>query len=106
MIDKVSSDLFELLSTSPHGEVVDYKINDGTDIGLILKLNTGELIWLFADEIQSMKSQLIEGSEIITISNYQYEKRYKKLTLKKDLSYVLNPLRFLEWLTISLKDVY
>ncbi len=98
---KVSDELAHILSINSIGEVIGYKITDGTDMGLIIKLNNGQSAWFFKDEIKSIDSDI--GDNFIT--NRSFYANNKVLTLEKDIKYVLNPIKFLDWLIFSLKDV-
>ena len=60
--DNVSDDLKEILSIDSVGEVIGYKINDGTDIGLIIKLNNGYNAWFFTDEINPVDTETIDSA--------------------------------------------
>ena len=78
-----------------------YKITDGTDIGIILKLNNGSSVWFFNDELNPIDSGLINN----TFSNKPTTKKNKVIILKASVKYVLNPINFIEWLISSLQDV-
>ena len=78
-----------------------YKITDGTDIGLILKLNNGSSAWFFNDELNQIDSSLISN----TFSNESTTKKNKVIIIKKSIKYVLNPNNFIKWLIRSLQDV-
>ncbi len=78
-----------------------YKINDGTDIGLIVKLNNGRTAWFFNDELNPIESSLISN----TFSNKSITKTNKAIIIKKGIKYVLNPTNFIKWLISSLQDV-
>ena len=49
--DRIPKDLLTKLRDNPRGRVVDYKMTDGTDIGLVLELSDGTTSWFFNDEI-------------------------------------------------------
>ncbi len=98
---KVSDELSELLSRNSVGEVIGYKITDGTDIGLILKLSNGSNAWFFKNELDLVDSVLTANN---TINNSIY-RTHRKLFIKKDIKYVLNPINFYNWLMASMQDV-
>ena len=54
--DRLPTKLFELLSNDPIGILVGYKMVDGNQFGLVLKLNIGKTHWFFESEL----SELIE----------------------------------------------
>ncbi len=49
--DRIPKDLLNKLKNNPRGKVVDYKMTDGTDIGLVLELSDGTTSWFFNEEI-------------------------------------------------------
>ncbi len=49
--DRIPKDLLMKLKDNPRGKVVDYKMTDGTDIGLVLELSDGTTSWFFNEEI-------------------------------------------------------
>ena len=49
--DRIPKDLLKKLKDNPRGRVVDYKMTDGTDIGLVLELSDGSTSWFFNQEI-------------------------------------------------------
>ena len=92
--DNVSDELSEILSKNPVGQVIGYKITDGTDIGLIIKLNNGSSAWFFNHELNQIDSSLISKtfpSKSITKNNKAIILRetfnklvYKVYVLSKD----------------------
>jgi len=49
--DRIPSNLLKQLSNNPQGKVIDYKMTDGTGIGLILEFSDGSTSWFFPEEI-------------------------------------------------------
>ena len=49
--DRISANLIDKISGDPRATVTDYKMTDGTDIGLVLELSDGTISWFFNDEI-------------------------------------------------------
>ena len=49
--DRIPANLIQSLSVNPRGKVVDYKMTDGTGIGVVLELSDGTTSWFFNDEI-------------------------------------------------------
>ena len=49
--DRIPSNLLKQLSLNPQGKVIDYKMTDGTGIGLILEFSDGSTSWFFQEEI-------------------------------------------------------
>ena len=49
--DRIPENLLNKLKANPRVKVVDYKMTDGTDIGLVLELSDGSTSWFFNEEI-------------------------------------------------------
>ncbi len=49
--DRIPKSLLSKLRDNPRGRVVDYKMTDGTDIGVVLELSDGSTSWFFNEEI-------------------------------------------------------
>ncbi len=49
--DRIPSNLIKTLANDPKGKVLDYKMTDGTGIGVILELSDGTTSWFFDEEI-------------------------------------------------------
>ena len=49
--DKLSPELSEVLKNDPLVTVTDYKMTDGTGIGVVVKLKNGKTTWFFQHEI-------------------------------------------------------
>ncbi len=79
---------------------MDYKITDGTDIGVILKLKTGQKIWLFKEEVKGFDNELsIKKEQLYSTTNK------RRAIPNKEISYIFNPINFLNWLISSLENV-
>ena len=100
--DRLSKELRETLAISPYGEVIDYRITDGTDIGVILKLKNGEKVWFFNEEIKGTSSSK-DISSVVIIKRDIREK--DSLIIKKEFISVLNPINLMKWITYSMKDI-
>ena len=89
------------MSKYPYGKVVSHKILDGIDIGIVLQLKNGRNFWFFTHEILEALSE--ENQQDLQIS--RTNDTYEILQSSNKLSFVLNPLNFFKWLSISFKDV-
>ena len=49
--DRIPPNLIQKLIKDPSGKVLDYKMTDGTGIGVVLELNDGSKRWFFEDEL-------------------------------------------------------
>ncbi len=51
--DRVSSDFIAKVKASPVGTILGYKVLDGKEIGVIVKLSESFSTWFFEDELQA-----------------------------------------------------
>tara|TARA_B100000700_G_C14346232_1_gene535056 strand:+ start:237 stop:461 length:225 start_codon:yes stop_codon:yes gene_type:complete len=51
--DRIPKALLQKLTKDPRGKVIDYKMTDGTGIGLVIRLSDGTTSWFFDDEINN-----------------------------------------------------
>ena len=51
--DRIPQDLITQIEEDPRGTVKDYKMTDGTGIGVVIELRNGKKTWFFEDEIKS-----------------------------------------------------
>ena len=49
--DRIPANLLKKLKVNPRGRVVDYKMADGGNIGLIIELSDGSTSWFFNEEL-------------------------------------------------------
>ena len=49
--DRLPADLITKLKKDPHGKLVGYKMVDGNQFGLVVKLNIGVTQWFFEQEL-------------------------------------------------------
>lgn len=49
--DRLPLDLSTKLKKDPHGKLIGYKMVDGNQFGLVLKLNIGVIQWFFEQEL-------------------------------------------------------
>jgi hypothetical protein len=49
--DRIPANLVAALKADPTGTVTDYRLTDGTGIGVVVKLANGATSWFFDDEI-------------------------------------------------------
>ncbi len=101
--DNIPIELRESLSKSPLGEVIDYRITDGTNIGLIIRLKDGKQIWIFPEEIKHNSATKNDITKID--SAYKFNQTKEIFNNDKDIRSVLNPINFIKWLKFSTKDL-
>ena len=106
---KILDDLPQMIS----GEVIDYKMTDGTDIGYVLMTDNNLKIWIFKSELdeQTRKEYKIEDSKISTsfitkeiltqINKVEYD-----LNGNRSIRKLANPINLISWLIFTLKDIF
>ena len=52
--DRLPQKILEIISKDPIVELVGYKMVDGNQFGLVVKLNNGELNWFFDKELSEV----------------------------------------------------
>ena len=107
--DRLTKETIEAINLSPECVISDFKITDGKGIGVVLNLSNGKEEWFFENEIQIIddKGNIIENKEnkivnnnliFLTLKNLNYEHKYK-------FGELLNPINFMTWLIVSVKDI-
>tara|TARA_Y100000991_G_C21889244_1_gene313001 strand:+ start:418 stop:801 length:384 start_codon:yes stop_codon:yes gene_type:complete len=105
--DRLTKETFEAINISSECTIIDFKITDGRGIGVVVKLSNGKQEWFFENEIQILDKEgnIIEKNEneILNIvffdfKNLNYETKFK-------FNELLNPINFMTWLIVSVKDI-
>ena len=107
--DRLTRETFEAINISSECTIIDFKITDGKGIGVIVNLSNGKQEWFFENEIQFLDKEgnIIEKNEnknenpnivFFDFKNLNYETNFK-------LSELLNPINFMNWLIVSVKDI-
>ena len=109
--DRLSKETIEAINISSECTISDFKITDGMGIGVFLNLSNGKNEWFFENEIQILdekgniieneanKNQILENNFILNaVNNINYVNKFKS-------SELLNPINFITWLIVSLKDI-
>ena len=52
--DRLPQNILELIRKEPVVELVGYKMVDGNEFGLVVKLNNGEINWFFEKELSEI----------------------------------------------------
>ena len=106
---KILDDLPQMIN----GEVIDYKMTDGMDIGYVLITDSNLKIWIFNNELneQTKKEYNIEdpnkSTNLITkqllsrIDKVEYE-----LNGNSGIKKLANPFNLISWLIYTLKDIF
>ena len=106
---KILDDLPQIIK----GEVIDYKMTDGMDIGYVLVTDNNLKIWIFNNELneQTKKEYEIEDSNrstnLITKELLsQIDKVEYELSGNRSIKKIANPLNLISWLIFTLKDIF
>ena len=105
--------LLDDLPQQINGEVIDYKMTDGMDIGYVLITDNNLKIWIFNNELNeetkreykiedSNKSRNLIIKELLSrIDKVEYELKGNR-SIKK----IANPFNLISWLIFTLKDIF
>ena len=52
--DRIPKNILEMIKKEPIVELVGYKMVDGNQFGLVVKLNSGEISWFFENELSEI----------------------------------------------------
>jgi hypothetical protein len=110
--DRLTKETIEAINISSECTISDFKITDGMGIGVFLNLSNGKNEWFFENEIQILdekgniieneanKNKILENNFLLNaVNNINYESKFKS-------SELLNPINFITWLIVSLKDIF
>ena len=108
--DRLTKETIEAINISSECTISDFRITDGKGIGVILKLSNGKEQWFFENEIDILD----ENGNIIQKEVKSFENNNLISVILKDLNYknkikigeLINPLNFLAWLAVSMKDIF
>ena len=108
--ERLTKEIIEALNNSSIGKISDFRITDGKGIGVVLKLSNGKEQWFFEDEVDLLD----EDGNVIKKFNDAQEKNNLLFNFLGRLDYknrnkvgeLLNPINFLIWLVVSLKDIF
>ena len=108
--DRLNKDTIEAINISSKGIISDFRITDGKGIGVVLKLSNGKEQWFFENEIDILdeNGNVIEkdfdtNSNTNLINEFLKNLNYEN---KKNIKDLLNPINFINWLLVSLKDIF
>ena len=106
--ERLTKETIEAINTSSECTISDYKITDGRGIGLILKLSNGKEEWFFEDEIEFLDSNGNIINQEVKIKNNLFFDFVKNLKYQQkiQINRLINPMNFMTWLIVSLKDIF
>ena len=108
--DRLTKETIDALNISSLGKISDFRITDGKGIGVVLQLSNGKEQWFFEDEIDLLD----ENGNVIQKNYHKKQNSNFIFDFLKGLNYenknkvseLLNPINFLIWLIVSLKDIF
>ncbi len=107
--DRLTKETIEAIKISSECTISDFKITDGMGIGVILNLPNGKEEWFFESEIQILdeKGNIVEGLENKKENNNLISVFFNGLNYEPKLKFneLLNPINFMTWLIVSVKDI-
>tara|TARA_Y100001968_G_scaffold50564_1_gene41226 strand:- start:6880 stop:7311 length:432 start_codon:yes stop_codon:yes gene_type:complete len=117
--EKFPAVLINQIKKNPVGTVIDYKMTDGSDIGIVVELENKAIGWFFYREINELskegnviyKSDTKENTggldnillKIIDTSIAKSD--IKSFNVKSNINNLLKPTTFLNWFIYSIKDI-
>ena len=108
--DRLDKEIIDAINISPVGKICDFRITDGKGIGVVLQLSNGKEQWFFEDEIDLLdeNGNLIKKIDATKLNNNFVFGilRGLKYDNKSKVNELLNPINFLLWLVVSLKDIF
>jgi len=107
--DRLTKETIEAINDSKNCVISDFKITDGKGIGVVIKLANGKEQWFFENEIDIFD----EYGNIIIKENTNDDNKNILFNLLDNLSYkpktkmrdLINPINFIIWLMVSIKDI-
>tara|TARA_Y100000994_G_scaffold245034_1_gene245955 strand:- start:565 stop:951 length:387 start_codon:yes stop_codon:yes gene_type:complete len=106
--DRLTKETIKAINVSSECTISDFKITDGKGIGVILNLSNGKEEWFFENEIQILDEQGNVIEEETTNENrnlFFYTVKTLNYEPKSKFNELLNPINFITWLIVSLKDI-
>ena len=108
--DRLNKNTIDAINVSSKCIISDFRITDGRGIGVVLKLSNGKEQWFFENEIDILdeNGKVIEkdfdtNSKTNVINEFLKNLNYEN---NKNIKHLLNPINFIKWLTVSLKDIF
>ena len=106
---KILDDLPQIIN----GEVIDYKMTDGMDIGYVLVTDNNLKIWIFNNELNEQTKKEYEIEDLNRSTNLitkellaQIDKVDYELSGNRSIKKIANPLNLVSWLIFTLKDIF
>ncbi|MCT7958338.1 cytochrome b6f subunit PetP [Laspinema palackyanum] len=52
--ERLSADAVAKIKTNPVGTIKDFRMTDGSGVGVVVQLDSGITTWFFEDEVQAL----------------------------------------------------
>ena len=108
--DRLTKDVVDAIKASSVAKISDFRITDGKGIGVILKLSNGKEQWFFEEEIDLLDENgnvIKKNIDKKKNSNFIFDFfRGFNYENKNKVSELLNPINFIVWMIVSLKDIF
>ena len=106
--DRLTKETIDAINVSSLCKISDFRITDGKGIGVVLQLSNGKEEWFFENEIEILDEMgnIIEKEKID--KNNLIFSIFKNLNYKPKIRIIelINPLNFITWLVVSVKDIF
>tara|TARA_Y100001968_G_scaffold329897_1_gene380324 strand:- start:1032 stop:1463 length:432 start_codon:yes stop_codon:yes gene_type:complete len=117
--EKLPTDLTLEAKNNSIGTVIDYKMTDGTNIGVVVEFENKIVGWFFNDELNEISDdgtiiyhdkRYNNSNDIIQIADVINSMVNSNLDIKKfkpnsNIRYLTKPNSFINWLLYSIKDI-
>ena len=108
--DRLTQETIDAINISSESKISDFRITDGKGIGVVLKLSNGKEQWFFENEIEILD----ENGNILKEEINTNENTNLIFEIIKDLNYennnnisdLVNPINFIVWLIVSVRDIF
>ena len=96
-----------------NGEIIDYKMTDGMDIGYVLMTDNNQKIWVFSTEL----NEQTRTEYRLEYTNKFYNSKSSDLILgtykvdyeingNRNIKTIANPINLINWLIFTMKDIF
>tara|TARA_Y100001968_G_scaffold261778_1_gene249744 strand:+ start:462 stop:860 length:399 start_codon:yes stop_codon:yes gene_type:complete len=109
----LSNKLWDDLPEIINGEIIDYKMTDGMDIGYVLMTENNLKFWIFNTELNEQTKKEYKFEETKKSYNPQNSDlilgKYKvayEINGNRHIKTIANPINLFNWLIFTMKDVF
>ena len=109
----LTNKLLDELPQKINGEVIDYKMTDGMDIGYVLRTENDVKIWIFKNELNEETKREYNteaetknyGTESNDFLKVGYKVNYE-INGNRNFKTIFNPINLINWMIFTLKDIF